>query len=91
MTGPAPKIDNTINATARDQLRSVVSRLERLNEDADAVKADKREVMAEAKGNGWNTAIIAKIVRLRARDSAKAEEEDALIDLYRSAIGEGEL
>jgi len=50
--------------------------------------ADLKEVYAEAKGNGFDVKIIRKVVRIRKMDRAKRQEEDALIDLYLSAIGE---
>jgi uncharacterized protein (UPF0335 family) len=77
----------TINATAQGKLKSLVERIERLEEDRKAVGADLREVYAEAKGEGFDTKILRKVVRLRGLDSAKRAEEEALIDLYISAIG----
>ena len=77
----------TLNSTAQGQLKSIVERIERLEEDKAAVAADLKEVYAEAKGNGFDTKILRKVVRLRKQDKAKRLEEDALIDLYLSAIG----
>ncbi|MBV9510806.1 MAG: DUF2312 domain-containing protein, partial [Caulobacteraceae bacterium] len=62
-------------------------RIERLEEDKAAVANDLKEVYAEAKGNGFDTKILRKVVRLRKQDKAKRQEEDALLDLYLSAIG----
>lgn len=77
-----------LNTTAQGQLRSIIERVERLEEDKAGVAADLKEVYAEAKGNGFDTKIIRKIIRLRTVDRAKRQEEEALIDLYMSAIGE---
>lgn len=77
----------TMSATAQGKLKSLIERIERLEEDRKAVGADLREVYAEAKGEGFDTKILRKVVRLRGQDSAKRQEEAALVDLYISAIG----
>jgi uncharacterized protein (UPF0335 family) len=76
-----------LNSTAQTQLKSIIERIERLEEDKAAVMTDLKEVYAEAKGNGFDTKILRKVVRLRKQDKAKRQEEDALVDLYLSAIG----
>ncbi len=78
---------DVLGGNAQTQLRSIVERIERLEEDKAAVMNDLKEVYAEAKGNGFQTAIIRKVVRLRKQDRAKVSEEQALMDLYISAIG----
>jgi uncharacterized protein (UPF0335 family) len=65
----------------------IIERVERLEEDKAAVMNDMKEVFAEAKGEGFDVKILRKIVRLRKQDRAKRLEEEALIDLYLSAIG----
>jgi len=82
-------IDETdvLGSNAQSQLKSIIERVERLNEDADAIKADLKEVYLQAKGEGFDTKIIRKVIRLRKQDRAKVDEEQALIDLYLSAIG----
>ncbi len=77
----------TLNSAAQSQLKTIIERIERLEEDKAAVMADLKEVYAEAKGNGFDTKILRKVVRLRKQDTAKRQEEDALVDLYLSAIG----
>ena len=86
MADDASSID-TLNATAQTQLRTVIERIERLEEDKAGVMADLKEVYLEAKGNGFDSKIIRKVVRMRKQDKAKRLEEEALIDLYLSAIG----
>ena len=78
---------DTLGATAQGKLKSLVERIERLEEDKKAVANDLKEVYAEAKGEGFDTKILRKVVRLRSQDSAKRQEEEALIDLYVAAIG----
>ena len=78
---------DVLNSAAQSQLKTIIERIERLEEDKAAVANDLKEVYAEAKGNGFDTKILRKVVRLRKQDKAKRMEEDALIDLYLSAIG----
>jgi len=78
---------DTIDTTAQGKLKSLIERIERLEEDKAAVSTDLKEVYAEAKGEGVDTKIVRKVVRLRKQDKAKRQEEEALIDLYISAIG----
>jgi uncharacterized protein (UPF0335 family) len=77
----------TLGVTAQGKLKSLVERIERLEEDRAAVAGDLKEVYAEAKGEGFDTKIIRKVIRLRKADIAKRQEEEALIELYISAIG----
>ena len=72
---------------AKDQLKSFINRIERLEEERAALSADIREVYSEAKGHGFDTKIMRKVVRLRKQDRAKRLEEESLVDLYLSAIG----
>jgi uncharacterized protein (UPF0335 family) len=76
-----------LNGTAQTQLKTIIERIERLEEDKAAIMADQKEVFAEAKGNGFDVKIIRKVVRLRKQDRAKRLEEEAILDLYLSAIG----
>lgn len=68
-------------------LKSIVERIERLEEDKAAISGDIKEVYAEAKANGFDTKIIRKVVALRKKEAAKREEEQALIDTYMGALG----
>ena len=73
--------------TAPDQLRSIIERIERLEEDKSEVAADIKEVYAEAKGNGFDTKALRKLVALRKKDRDKAMEERAILELYANALG----
>ena len=73
--------------TTDDRLRLLIERVERLEEDKAAVAADIKEVFLEAKGEGFDVKILRKVVRLRKQDKAKRMEEEAILDLYLSAIG----
>ncbi len=78
---------DVLNSAAQTQLKTIIERIERLEEDKAAVTADLKEVYLEAKGNGFDVKILRKVVRLRKQDKAKRQEEEALVDLYLSAIG----
>lgn len=78
---------DAMTAAAQGRLKSFIERIERLEEDKAAIAADLKEVFAEAKGEGFDTKIIRKVVRLRKQDKAKMQEEEAILDLYLSAIG----
>lgn len=74
-------------AFAKDQLRSLVERIERLEEERAALSADIREVYSEAKGVGFDTKIMRQVVRLRKLDRADRQEQEAILDLYLAALG----
>lgn len=85
---PAPIGHNSGPAgIARDQLRAFIERVERLEEEKSAIAGDIKEVYSEAKANGFDTAILRIIVRLRKMDSAERAEREALQDLYLHALG----
>ena len=72
---------------AREQLKSVVERIERLEEEKKAIADDIREVFAEAKGNGFDTKVLRQVIRMRKQDLAERQEQDAVRDLYLQALG----
>lgn len=76
--------DTTI---ARDQLKSIIERIERLEEEKQAIAGDIRDVYAEAKANGYDAKTLRKVVSLRKKDSAEREEEEAMLALYLHALG----
>lgn len=73
---------------AAERLRAFLERVERLEEEKTTIAGDIKEVYAEAKGEGYDTKTLRKIIRLRKMDRAKRDEEEALLDLYLSALGE---
>ena len=80
---------DVLTAAAQGRLRTIIERIERLEEeDKAAVAADIKEVFAEAKGEGYDVKVLRKVVRIRKQDKAKRQEEEAILDLYLSAIGE---
>jgi uncharacterized protein (UPF0335 family) len=77
-----------LNQAAQGRLKSFIERVQRLESEKAEVAESIKEVFAEAKGDGFDTKIIRKVVARLKKDKAKLAEEDALIDLYLSAIGE---
>lgn len=74
---------------AASRLRSFVERIERVEEDQQALAEDKREIYAEAKGEGYDTKALRQCIKIRKMDRAERQEQEALLDLYLSALGEG--
>lgn len=75
------------NTVAAGELRAFVERIERLDEDARALNDDRREVYAEMKGRGFDTKAVRTIVALRRRDASERREQEAIVDLYKAALG----
>lgn len=73
-------------AFAKERLKSFIERVERLEEERAALGADIREVYAEAKGEGFDTKIMRQVVRLRKLDKADYQEQEAILDLYLTAM-----
>lgn len=74
-------------AIAGDVLRSYIERIERLEEEKAGIADLIREIFAEAKGNGFDTAVMRQILKIRKMDPHDVAEKDELLDLYREAIG----
>jgi uncharacterized protein (UPF0335 family) len=88
MTQPA----NTIAQTARDQLRTYVERIERLEEEKAALAGDIRELFAQAKSTGFDTKALRTVIRLRKQDASERRDHEAVLATYMHALGmlEGE-
>ena len=80
-------MSDDVGGIAADQLRSLIARIERLEEEKAASAADIREVYAEAKGNGFDPKAMRQIVSLRKLDEPKRTEQEAILDLYKMAMG----
>jgi uncharacterized protein (UPF0335 family) len=71
---------------AGDQLRSIIERIERLDEEIKALNEDKKEIFDEAKGNGFDVKILREVLRLRKQDQEEREERESLLEVYLHAI-----
>jgi uncharacterized protein (UPF0335 family) len=72
---------------AADQLRLFIERVERLEEEKKGISDDIRDVYSEAKANGYDPKIMRMVVRLRKMESHTRQEQDAILETYRTAIG----
>src|SRR5579883_430355 len=79
-----PRMSKT--AFAKDQLKSFINRIERLEEEKAALSADIKEVYAEAKGTGFDVKIMRQVIRMRKLDKADFQEQEAMLDLYLTAM-----
>ncbi len=86
MVEAADRVPTLFGGNAREKLKDLVSRIENLNSDKDEIASDLKEVFLEAKGEGFDTKILRKVIRLRALDPAKRDEEADLIGLYMEAV-----
>ncbi|MDP9138554.1 MAG: DUF2312 domain-containing protein [Pseudomonadota bacterium] len=78
---------DTKTTFAKGQLRSLVERIERLEEEKRALAGDIKEVYGEAKANGFDTKILRKVLMIRRKDRDERQEEQAMLDLYLGALG----
>ncbi len=72
---------------AKEQLKSFIERIERLEEEKKTIADDIKEVFAEMKGTGFDTKAVRVLIRLRGMDQAERQEAEAILDLYKAALG----
>jgi uncharacterized protein (UPF0335 family) len=89
---PATATSETLNEApatrfAKDQLKAIIERVERLEEEKKAIADDIRDVYAEAKGNGYDVKALRTVVRLRKQDKQEREEQEAILETYLQALG----
>lgn len=76
-----------VGGVAVDQLRSIIQRIENLEEEKAGLASDIRDVYAEAKGNGFSAEAIRAIIKIRKLDAAEREEQENILDTYQRALG----
>src|SRR3954447_10816186 len=76
-----------VGGVAGEQLKSFIERIERLEEEKRALSVDIKDVYAEAKGSGFDTAIMRQIIRIRRMDQDDVDEQETLLDVYKRALG----
>jgi len=81
------KKPNRVGGVAVDQLKSIIGRVEKLEEEKSGIAADIRDVFAEAKGSGFDVKAIRQIIKLRKLDAQEMEEQETILDTYRRALG----
>ncbi|MBB2973478.1 DUF2312 domain-containing protein [Mesorhizobium sp. RMAD-H1] len=80
---------DTAQTVAVGQLRAFIERIERLEEEKKTISEDIKEVYAELKGTGFDTKAVRTIIRLRKKEEHERQEEEAIIQLYKDALGMG--
>jgi uncharacterized protein (UPF0335 family) len=79
--------DVTNSGVAADELKQFVERIERLEEEKAGIAGDIKDVFAEMKGRGFDVKAVRQILRIRKKDHAERQEEEAMLDLYMQALG----
>ena len=79
--------DEPATKFAKDQLKSIIERIERLEEEKKTISDDIRDVYAEAKGNGFDVKALRQVVRLRKQDVDERKEQEAILETYLQALG----
>ena len=79
--------EETAHRFAKDQLKAIIERIERLEEEKKAISDDIRDVYAEAKGNGFDVKALRAIVRMRKQDANEREEQETILETYMQALG----
>ena len=72
---------------AADRLRSLIERIERLEEERKALAGDIKDIFSEAKSAGFDVKVIRQLIRIRRQEPAEVEEQETLLDVYRKALG----
>ena len=86
-TTEAPEENAQWGNIAADRLRSLVERIERLEEERKALSSDIKDIYGEAKSAGFDVKVLRQLIRIRKQEPADVEEQDTLLDLYKRAIG----
>ena len=81
---------DAVVSIAGDRIRSIVERIEHIEEEIKALNEGKREIFLEAKGEGFDVKVIKEILRLRKQDKDERDEHESLLDLYLSAMESSE-
>lgn len=76
-----------IQVTSQQQLRSVIERIERLEEEKKALASDIRDIFAEAKSTGFDVKALRQVLKLRKQDMHERQEQEALVETYMNALG----
>ncbi|KQW22130.1 hypothetical protein ASC80_01665 [Afipia sp. Root123D2] len=87
MATTAAVAEETAHRFAKDQLKAVIERIERLEEEKKTLSDDIRDVYAEAKGNGFDVVALRTIVRMRKQDANTREEQETILETYMQALG----
>jgi uncharacterized protein (UPF0335 family) len=87
MSTAAAAVEEQATRFAKDQLKSIIERIERLEEEKKTISDDIRDVYAESKGNGYDVKALRTIVRLRKQDPNERQEQETILETYMQALG----
>lgn len=76
-----------LNSINTQELRQYIERIERVEEEMDAIKSDRKDIYSEVKAVGYDAKAVRTIVRLRKMDKMKRDEEELILDTYKGALG----
>ncbi len=79
--------DVKTGGVAADRLRSIIERIERLEEEKKALATDIKDIFIEAKSAGFDVKVIRQLISIRKKEPAEVEEQESLLDVYRRALG----
>ena len=79
--------DPEVGGIAVDRLRSIIERIERLEEEKKALASDVKDIYSEAKSAGFDVKVVRQLISIRRKEPADVEEQETLLDLYRRALG----
>lgn len=87
MPKPISEEELKSGGVAEDRLRSLVERIERLEEERKALTEDVKDIYAEAKSAGFDVKVLRQLIRIRKQEAAEVEEQETILDIYRRALG----
>ncbi|MBB5052817.1 DUF2312 domain-containing protein [Afipia massiliensis] len=86
-TSAAVKDDDTAHSFAKGQLKAIIERIERLEEEKKTISDDIKDVYGEAKGNGFDVKALRTIIRMRKQDADERQEQETILETYMQALG----
>jgi uncharacterized protein (UPF0335 family) len=87
MAKPITEDEIKTGGVAADRLRSIVERIERLEEERKALASDIKDIFSEAKSAGFDVKVLRQLIRIRKQEAAEVEEQETMLDIYRRALG----
>ena len=87
MDDETPKSGHNTDGISADRLRSLVDRIERLEEERKGIGSDIKDIYAESKSAGFDVKVLRQLIRIRKQDPAEVEEAEAMLEVYRNALG----
>jgi uncharacterized protein (UPF0335 family) len=86
-TGPSVLDDQATHSFAKDQLKAIVERIERVEEEIKTLTDDRKEIYGEARANGYDVKALRTIIRMRKQDANERAEQETILDVYLQALG----